>query len=456
MKGKTMSLKKRIRRAATVVGASGLLIGMLASCSGGATAGQDSKDTISRADIDAALQTDTTLTVWGWAPQLEPIVAAFEKKYPKVKVNLENVGTGNDHYTKLQNAVKAGSGAPDVAQIEYAALPQFALSDSLEDLTPYGASDLKAQYTASTWGSVALNGGIYALPQDSGPMAMFYRADVFEKHGIAVPATWDEYIAAAKKLHAADPKSYIANDAGDAGFTTSMIWQAGGKPYTINSATDVNVNLQDDGAKKWTSNWNQLVEGKLVAPIASWSDEWYKGLNDGTIATLIIGAWMPANLESGVAEASGKWRVAPMPTYEAGKPATAENGGGGDAVMKQSKNKAAAYGFLEFSNGAEGAAIHAANGGFPSTVADLEADSFVNAENAYFGGQKVNEVLVQAAKDVVPGWHYLPFQTYANSIFGDSVGQSYASNSDLNAGLKGWQDATVKYGETQGFTVSSK
>lgn len=455
MKGKTMSLKNRIRRAATVVGASGLLIGMLASCST-APADQAGGDTFSKADIEAALATDTTLTVWGWAPQLEPIVEAFEKKYPKVKVNLENVGTGNDHYIKLQNAVKAGTGAPDVAQIEYAALPQFALSDSLEDLTPYGAAESEGNYTASTWGSVALNGGIYALPQDSGPMAMFYRADVFEKHGIAVPATWEEYSAAAKKLHAADPKTYIANDAGDAGFTTSMIWQAGGQPYTINSATDVNLNLQDEGSKKWTANWNQLVEGKLVAPIASWSDEWYKGLSDGTIATLISGAWMPANLESGAGAAAGKWRVAPMPTYEAGKPATAENGGGGDAVMKQSKNKAAAYGFLEFSNGAEGAAIHAANGGFPSTVADLEADSFINAENAYFGGQKVNEVLVQASKEVVTGWNYLPFQTYANSIFGDTVGQAYASNSDLNVGLQGWQDATAKYGEQQGFTVTTK
>lgn len=428
---------------------------MLASCST-APADQSGGDTISKADIDAALQTDTTLTVWGWAPQLEPIVEAFEKKYPKVKVNLENVGTGNDHYTKLQNAVKAGTGAPDVAQIEYAALPQFALSDSLEDLTPYGAAELEDDYTASTWGSVALNGGIYALPQDSGPMAMFYRADVFDKHGIEVPATWEEYIAAAKKLHAADPKAYIANDAGDAGFTTSMIWQAGGQPYTINSATDVNINLQDEGSKKWAANWNQLVEGKLVAPIASWSDEWYKGLSDGTIATLISGAWMPANLESGAGAAAGKWRVAPLPTYEAGKPATAENGGGGDAVMKQSKNKAAAYGFLEFSNGAEGAAIHAANGGFPSTVADLEADAFSNAENAYFGGQKVNEVLVQASKEVVTGWNYLPFQTYANSIFGDSVGQAYASNTDLNVGLQGWQDATAKYGQQQGFTVTTK
>lgn len=455
MKGKTMALKNRIRKAATTVGATGLLIGLLAGCSS-APGTTDVSDVVSKADIEAALQTETTLSVWGWAPQLEPIVEAFEKKYPKVTVNLENVGTGDAHYTKLQNAVKAGSGAPDVAQIEYAALPQFALSDSLLDLKAYGAEDLKDQYTASTWGSVALNGGIYALPQDSGPMAMFYRADVFEKHGIAVPATWDEYIAAAKKLHAADPKAYIANDAGDAGFTTSMIWQAGGKPYTTTGETEVTINLQDDGAKKWTANWNQLVEGKLVSPVASWSDEWYKGLSDGSIATLISGAWMPANLESGAGSAAGKWRVAPMPTYEAGKPATAENGGGGDAVMKQSKNKAAAYGFLQFSNGAEGAAIHAANGGFPSTVADLEADSFVNAENAFFGGQKVNEVLVQASKDVVPGWSYLPFQTYANSIFGDSVGQAYAANSDLNVGLQGWQSATAKYGEQQGFKVTSK
>ena len=63
------------------------------------------------------------------------------------------------------------------------------------------------------------------------------------------------------------------------------------------------------------------------------------------------------------------------------------------------------------------------NGGFPSTVADLESDpSSSTTESDYFGGQKINEVLVQASKDVVPGWTYLPFQTYANSIFGDTVG----------------------------------
>ena len=407
-------------------------------------------------EIAAALQEESSITVWGWAPQLEPIVEAFEEKYPKIDVKLENVGTGNDHYTKLQNAIKAGTGAPDVAQVEYYALPQFALSGAFADLTNFGAADLEDQYTASTWGSVSLNDGIYALPQDSGPMAMFYREDVFTNLGLEIPTTWDEYIAAGKAIHAANPDAYITNDVGDAGFTTSMIWQAGGNPYVVDGTTDVTVDFADEGSTKWADTWNQLVQEDLVAPISSWSDEWYQGLTDGSIATLVIGAWMPGNLESGVPDAAGTWRVAPMPTYEEGVAAAAENGGGGDAVLEQSENKLVAYGFLEFLNGEEGAAIHAANGGFPSTVADLESDEFLNYESEYFGGQKINEVLVQASKDVVPGWSYLPFQTYANSIFGDTVGQAYASKSDLNEGLAAWQEATVKYGVEQGFTVNGE
>ncbi len=432
------------------------LVGSLAACAPTGSATDDAASGGSAEEIAAALQKESSITVWGWAPQLEPIVEAFEEKYPKIDVKLENVGTGNDHYTKLQNAIKAGTGAPDVAQVEYYALPQFALSGAFADLTDFGAADLEDQFTASTWGSVSLNDGIYALPQDSGPMAMFYRADVFEGLGLEVPTTWDEYIEAGKVIHAANPDSYITNDVGDAGFTTSMIWQAGGQPYTVEGTTDVTVDFADEGSRKWADNWNELVQNDLVAPISSWSDEWYQGLTDGSIATLVIGAWMPGNLESGVPDAAGKWRVAPMPTYEEGVPAAAENGGGGDAVLEQSENKLVAYGFLEFLNGAEGAAIHAENGGFPSTVADLESEEFLGYESDYFGGQQINEVLVQAAKDVVPGWSYLPFQTYANSIFGDTVGQSYAAKSDINEGLAAWQDATVEYGIKQGFTVNGE
>jgi multiple sugar transport system substrate-binding protein len=442
------------RRAAALVALGAVAALTLAGCAG--SSGDGGGSTASSGGLDAvkaALAKGGEITYWTWTPQAEKQVAAFEKAYPKVKVNLVNAGTGNDEYTKLQNAVKAGSGAPDVVQIEYYAFPQFELGNALTDLSAYGFGDLKSDYTPSTWGSVTSGEKIYGLPQDSGPMALFYNKAVFDKYKLTVPTTWDEYIADAEKLHAADPKKYITNDIGDAGFTTSMIWQAGGHPFTTDD-TKVAINLQDAGSKKWADTWNKLVTKGLVSPTASWSDEWFTGLGNGSIATLVTGAWMPGNLESGAPAGKGDWRVAPMPTYD-GQPASAENGGGGQAVTKQSKNPELAAGFLWWLNNSDDSiSTFLAGGGFPSTTNQLKSQDFLDAAPEYFGGQKINEVLAKAADSVVTGWQYLPFQVYGNSIFGDTVGQAYANKSDLNSGLQKWQDALVQYGNAQGFSVN--
>ncbi|KQR84812.1 sugar ABC transporter substrate-binding protein [Microbacterium sp. Leaf179] len=442
------------RRAVFAVAATALTVGALTACSGGNSGGGAAAGTAD--DIEKALEAGGELTYWSWTPSAEAQVAAFEAKYPNVKVNYVNAGTNTEEYTKLQNAIKAGSGAPDVVQIEYYAFPQFALSDSLVDLSSYGFADLKGDYSTGTWGSVDFDGKIYGLPQDSGPMALFYNKEVFDQFGIAVPTTWDEYYAAAQKLNAADPTKFITADTGDSGFTTSMIWQAGGTPFTTSgdAGTDVAIDLQDDGSKKFADNWNRLIEGGLISDTPSWSDEWFKGLGDGSIASLVIGAWMPGVLESSVADGAGKWAVAPIPTYD-GTAVTSENGGGGQAVTKQSKNPALAAGFLKWlNNDEESLQIFAESGGFPSTTAQLSDPAFVDKESEYFGGQQINQVLTQASSEVREGWSYLPFQVYANSIYGDTVGQAYANKSDLNAGLTAWQDQLVQYGNDQGFSVN--
>lgn len=439
------------RRAVLAVAATALSVGALTACSGGSTGGGSTGG--SPEDIEKALEEGGEITYWSWTPSAEAQVEAFQNKYPNVKVNYVNAGTNTEEYTKLQNAIKAGSGAPDVVQIEYYAFPQFALSDSLLDLAPYGFGDLSGDYSPGTWGSVDFDGKIYGLPQDSGPMALFYNKEVFDQFGIAVPTTWDEYVAAAEKLHAADPTKFITADTGDSGFTTSMIWQAGGTPFQT-SGTDVTIDLQDDGSKAFADNWNRLIEGGLLSDTPSWSDEWFKGLGDGSIASLVIGAWMPGVLESSVPDGAGKWAVAPIPTYD-GTPVTAENGGGGQAVTKQSQNPALAAGFLKWlNNDPESLEIFAESGGFPSTTAQLSDPAFVDQESEYFGGQQINQVLTQASSEVREGWSYLPFQVYANSIFGDTVGQAYATQGDLNAGLTAWQDQLVQYGNDQGFSVN--
>ncbi|MCX4984300.1 sugar ABC transporter substrate-binding protein [Streptomyces sp. NBC_00572] len=404
-------------------------------------------------DVEAALAKGGKVTVWAWEPTLKKVAEDFEKKYPKVDIELVNAGTGDKQYTALQNAMAAGSGAPDVAQVEYYALGQFAIGKSVEDLSSYGARKYGTTFTSGPWNAVTEDEAIYALPMDSGPMAFFYNKKVFDKHGIKVPTTWDEYVEAARALHKADPKIFITNDTGDAGATTSLIWQAGGRPYKTDG-TDVTVDFGDEGTKKYTATWQKLLDEKLVAPISSWSDAWYKGLADGSLATLSIGAWMPANLTSGVASASGDWRVAPLPQWTKGDKVSAENGGSSLAVPKAAKNKELAYAFTEFATTGAGASSRVAAGAFPATRADLESKAFLDTPFPYFGGQQANRIFADSARDVGADWSYLPYQVYANSIFNDTVGKAYVSATTITDGLKKWQEASVTYGNDQGFTVN--
>jgi len=93
------------------------------------------------------------------------------------------------------------------------------------------------------------------------------------------------------------------------------------------------------------------------------------------------------------------------------------------------------------------------NGAFPATVKQLQSPDFLNKTDPYFGDQKINQVLAQSAAEVAPGWSYLPFQVYANSVFNDTAGKAYIGSGSLADGLKAWQDASVKYAKDQGFTV---
>jgi multiple sugar transport system substrate-binding protein len=445
--------RSRIARAAAAAAGLGLAAA-LAACSSSGSSTTSSTQSGNATSIAAALRQPTTLTVWAWAPQDATIVAAFEKEYPKVKVNLVNAGTATKEYTKLETAIKAGSGAPDVAQIEYYALPQFALSGALANLGNDGLDSLKGQFSSAVWDSVNVNGELVGLPQDTGPMALFYNKTVFDKYHLTVPTTWAQYVADAKKLHAANPKEYITSDVGDPGFTTSMIWSAGGHPYVTSGTKNVTINFADAGTQEFVKLWSPLISGGLLAPDTSWTTPWYQGLSNGDIASLAIGGWMGVDLETGVPAGKGQWRVAPLPQWTAGQSASSENGGSSDAVLASSQHQLAAAGFVQFMDTAEGAQLSAASGDFPASTTILGSSSFLDVTPAYFGGQAINKVLAQASGEVLPGWTYLPFQVYANSIFPDTVGEAYTGKATLSAALQAWQQQSASYGTQEGFSVT--
>ena len=438
----------RLPRAAAAVGA---LCLALSACG----SGDDTAPDIGAEDIGAALEEGGEITVWAWEPTLDRVAEEFEAEHPGVTVNVENVGTGDDQYTALQNALSAGSGLPDVAHIEYFALGQFTIAGNLVDLAPLGASELEGDYTPGPWDAVqGEEGAIHALPMDSGPIALFYNQDVFDELGVEVPTTWDEYVDAARDLQEADPDVYIAADNGDAGGTTTGIWHAGGQPYQA-EGEEVTNDFTDEGTARYVDTWQQLIDEELLLPVTAWSDEWYQALGDGSTAALVTGAWMGLNLESGVPDGAGSWRVAPPPAWDEGDPASAESGGSALAVPVGAENQALAYAFIEYANSGDGVQDRIDQGAFPATVADLESPEFLSAESEYFGGQTVNEVYAESAANVREGWSYLPYQAHANSLFNDTAGQAYVSDTTLAEGLADWQDASARYGEDQGFTVTT-
>ena len=160
----------------------------LAACGsdgGSAPAAAPSASTVPQSDIDKALDTETTLTFWTWVPDITNEVKLFTTKYPKIKVNVVNVGQGAPHYQKLRTAIQSGQGAPDVAQVEFQFINSFTLGDgSLLDLTPYAPAALKDNYPDWVWSQVNTNGGVWGIPQDTGPMGLLYREDLLSAAGI--------------------------------------------------------------------------------------------------------------------------------------------------------------------------------------------------------------------------------------------------------------------------------
>jgi multiple sugar transport system substrate-binding protein len=445
----------------TAAGAASLSVA-LAACGGGSgsSASSSSAKPVGQADIDKAMSTPTQLTFWTWVPNIEKEVALFEKQYPAIKVKAVNVGQGPDQYKKLRTALQAGTGAPDTVQIEYQYIPSFTITDSLLDLRPYGASALRGKFVDWTWGQVSgSKGEVWAIPQDTGPMGMLYRQDIFDKHGIAVPKTWDEFAAAARTLHKADPGVYLTNlAANDPAAWHGLLWQAGAKPYVTAGKSDISITVDDATSKKLAAYWGGLAKEGVISADPDFTDAWFAGFNKGKYATWITAAWGPVFLAGAAKATAGKWRAAPLPQWDPSAPRSGNWGGSTTAVMKNTKNPIAAAQFAQFLNSDPGSAKLFATEQFffPATKALLADPGFVGDAPSFYGGQKVNQVFADVGGTVNTSFQWPPFLDQVVTDWNETVGKSLADRTDTVTALGQWQSRITTYAKSQGFSVKGQ
>ena len=431
----------------------------LAACGGDGKGGggTSAAAAVSQADIDKAMSTATELTFWAWVPDIAQEVALFEQKYPAVKVKVVNAGQGGPEYTKLRTVLQAGTGAPDVAQIEFQYIPTFTITDSLLDLRPYGAAALKDKFVDWTWAQVSgPNGEVWAIPQDTGPLGMLYRKDIFDQHGIQVPKTWDEFAAAARKLHAANPKVYLTNFASSQPAAWhGLLWQAGGKPYVKSGKSTIAIHVNDATSKKLAAYWGGLANQGVVGIEPDFTDPWFAALNSGKYATWLTAAWGPVFLSGSAKSTSGKWRAAPLPQWDASTPQSGNWGGSTSAVIKSTKNPIAAAVFAQFLNVDPASALLFATKQFffPATKAVLADPAYVGATPAFYGGQKVNELFAGISSTVNTTFQWPPFLDRVEADFKETVGKSLTDKTDAVTALDQWQTRITTFAKGQGFTV---
>ena len=133
------------------------------------------------------------------APDFEALTGA--------KVNVITVPF-SDLYSKLLTDWATGTNSIDAAVFA----PQWAVDyvgpGFLENLTSRVAqdSDLRVDDIAPFFREFSQKyaGDTYLLTLDGDFQMAYYRKDIFAEHGIDVPETWDDYIAAAKAAHGKD------------------------------------------------------------------------------------------------------------------------------------------------------------------------------------------------------------------------------------------------------------
>jgi multiple sugar transport system substrate-binding protein len=257
------------------------------------------------------------------------------------------------------------TGAYDLIMMDDPWFPRFAGSQFLTDLTPLlekrGHAGPDADFVGS---SVAVcrhpyqTGALFALPYVGNSQLFFYRKDLFAKHGLKEPATWNDVLAAAKTIQEKEPAvnggkmyGYVMRAAqGNAAVADFMpiFWAFGAEMFDANGKPTVNTPAGVAALQF------MLELGKYSPPgYASFNaDEVSAHLLQGTAAMSINWpAWIGAFSNPAKSKVIGKIEFTTLPG--AVKPGQAEIGNWLIAIPRYSQNAAPAMDFLLWATSAE-------------------------------------------------------------------------------------------------------
>ena len=147
----------------------------------------------------------------------------------------------NDLHRRLFEERGLADGSLDITFLSTDWLAEAQAAGLIDDLTPHLArapiADYPHGWSPSLLGLQSFGGGFWGLPYHDGPACLIYRKDLFAAASLEVPRTWEDFHAAARRLHSPERGCYGTALAlfpdGHNGFYDFCIqvWSRGGEPF---------------------------------------------------------------------------------------------------------------------------------------------------------------------------------------------------------------------------------
>ena len=314
------------------------------------------------------------------------LIDAFEEAEPDVTVRLIEASDREDLLARLSTGFSGGT-PPDLFLINYRFFGQFAVKGVLEPVQPLlDASEAfdEEDFYEPPMEAFRVDGELTCMPQNVSSLVVYYNADMFAEVGLPEPAddwTWDDMVAAAQALTIDEDGDGITDQHG-LGVEPSIIrlapfvWSNGGE-IVDDEENPTRFTLDTPEAQEAMTKFFGLQTLHRVVPndVEYEAEDPESRFQNGRMAMVLSSRRSTPSFRT---IEDFDWDVAPLPRMK--EPAGILHS---DAycMATASKNKAAAWRFVEFALGKEGAPIVAQSGRtVPSLIEVAESEAFLDPD----------------------------------------------------------------------------
>ncbi|MFD0590137.1 ABC transporter substrate-binding protein [Paenibacillus sp. GCM10027627] len=378
------------------------------------------------------------LEFWSYYGGWEPIIEAFQKKYPNVTVRLKTFS--NDSYVGPYHRAIAKGDTPDVMIADSEEFGSFTGIAGLEDLFEFGAEKYRDDFSESLWASNLSfdRKSLIGFPSGSSPLVTYYRADIMEQHGfpsepeelaefMESPENW---IAIARKLKERD--SYIASwpmDVIQLFDSTQGLFD-----YKMGFARDTAA------SKKGVNIAKTMYNENLVSSNDVWTQSGIEGIRTGKFAMLYMGTWGANQIAQWAPGTTGLWRQTRLPFNLYGWANSSSF-----MIPSAADQKEWAYLFIEFC--VTEWSMKGSGNGVPSYLPARAQQVSDGKSNAFYGGQNLyalNEKLTDRMRE----YSATPVDAQARAIWSKVINSGIERNREA--------ESIIQEAEREIFTTLGK